>query len=106
MEEQTVAHDTVKSPALDVLSKFDIESKFLGDLVRALFNQITVDNQKLDFTQLSVALGSLQVCMAGVLLDLSRAYARPVELQQGGDLVSRQLWERLQQLFLMFVNSD
>ena len=43
--------------------------------------------------------GSLQVSLAGVLLDMSRAHTRPVELQQGEDLVGRQLWERIQQLF-------
>lgn len=99
MEERTVVHAMKKRSTLEELDRFDIESKSLGDLVSALFSQSTVDNQKLDFTQLSAALSSLKVSLAGVLLDTFRAHTRPVELQQGDDLVGRQLWERIQQLF-------
>src|SRR5260370_20774358 len=99
MEERTVAPALVNLSALEELYRFDIESKILGDLVRALFSQTAADHQKLDFTQLSAALSSLQVSLAGVLLDTIRAYTRPEELQQGDDKVGRQLWERIQHLF-------
>ena len=94
-----MVHAMKKRSTLEELDRFDIESKSLGDLVSALFSQSTVDNQKLDFTQLSVALGSLQVSLAGVLLDTFRAHTRPAELQQGDAIVGRQLWERIQHLF-------
>jgi len=99
LAKRTVAHATLKLSALEEIYKFDSEGKFLGDLVRALFSQTTMDHQKLDFTQLSVTLSSLQVSLAGVLLDTFRAHTRPEELQLGDNMVGRQLWERIQHLF-------
>ncbi len=99
MKERTVSPAMVNLSALEEHYRFEIERKFLGDLVRALFSQTTTDHQKLDFSQLSVALSSVQVSLAGVLLDTFRAHTRPEELQQGDDMVGRQLWERIQHLF-------
>jgi hypothetical protein len=99
MEELTAAPVMVNRSALEELYMSDIACNCLGDLVRALFSQTTTDQQKLDFTQLSAALSSLQVSFAGVLLDTFRANTRPEELQQGDNMVGRQLWERIQHLF-------
>ena len=105
MEERTVAPAMVSLSGLQDLSRFDIESNFLEDLVRALFSQTTADHQKLDFTQLSAALSSLKVSLAGVLLVMFRAHTRPAELQQGDAIVGRQLGNAYNICFLMFVNS-
>jgi hypothetical protein len=43
MEERTVAPAMVNLSALEELYRLDIESKFLGDVIRALFSQIIVD---------------------------------------------------------------
>src|SRR5574340_1267750 len=99
MEERTVIHTMVKLPALEELDRFDIQNKFLEELVKGLFTRSTDEDQKLDFTQLSAALSSLQVNLVGVLLDAFRAHMQPVELQQTDKIVGRHLWERLQQLF-------
>ena len=99
MEERIKAHAIMKLSALKELDRFDIESKVFGDLVRALFSQSAVENQKLDISQLSPTLNSLKVSLAGVLLDTFRANMQPEELQQRDNIVSCRLWERLQHLF-------
>jgi hypothetical protein len=99
MEEHKVVPVAVNRSALEEQFRFDFESKSQEDLVRALCSQTTTDHQKPDFAQLSAALSSLKVSLAGVFLDTFRTQTRPEELQQGDNVVGRQLWERIQHLF-------
>jgi hypothetical protein len=99
MEERTAAPVMVNLSALEELYRSDIACTFLGDLVKALFSQTNADLRKLEFTQFSAAQRYLQASLTGFLLDTFRANTRPEELQQGDDIVGRQLWERIQLLF-------